>query len=256
MAHYYSLEGESRHEIVGKNGKTRPTDIRDARKLGLFPSVSTVKETGAAYNLVNWMLNLLLDQTIVKPFHPDEFEIDEYKKMVFSMYNRQKEAPALKGNEVHAIMDKWFIDGTDDGVYVPKVVALLGREFPGYTWWSEQSFVHPSGYAGRVDLWGRGADNKCVVVDFKTKDKEDIGSIAAYDDYKMQLVAYQKGLNLPDENTRRFNCFISVAKGFEGDCALVESKDLDKYWNMFNALFSFWKVKNGYDPSINYSNMC
>lgn len=247
MSHYYGLDGESRHDVVGANGKIRPTTVADARKLGLFPSVSTVKETGVSYGLLDWMMNLLLDQSIENPFHPHEYDsIEEYKKRIFSKYHQIKSQPAEKGNEIHSYMDEWYKSGKIvNEQYVTPVLECLNNKFgKDVIWVSEASFVSPLGYAGRVDLHSKTHN---IVVDFKTKDKEDIKSIKAYDDQKMQLSAYQEGLGLSKE-TKRYNCFISTAKGHEGECNLVEAKDHDKPWAMFLALFEFWKIRNNYDP--------
>ena len=38
--HWYDHTGESKYTIVGKNGKERPTTLRDARKHCYVPSVT------------------------------------------------------------------------------------------------------------------------------------------------------------------------------------------------------------------------
>ena len=40
--HWYQADGTPAYEIVGANGKMRPTTLRDARKLNLYPSVTTI----------------------------------------------------------------------------------------------------------------------------------------------------------------------------------------------------------------------
>ena len=40
--HWYTKDGEPMYTIVGANGVERNTTLRDARSLGLVPSVTTV----------------------------------------------------------------------------------------------------------------------------------------------------------------------------------------------------------------------
>ena len=40
--HWYTQEGEPMYTIVGANGKERNTTLRDAKKEGLVPSVTTI----------------------------------------------------------------------------------------------------------------------------------------------------------------------------------------------------------------------
>ena len=40
--HWYNKTGEAAYTIVGSNGKERNTNLRDARKHGYVPSVTTI----------------------------------------------------------------------------------------------------------------------------------------------------------------------------------------------------------------------
>ena len=55
--HWYTLEGKPLYTLVGKNGKERNTNLRDARKLNLVPSVTTILDVAAKPGLVNWQIN-------------------------------------------------------------------------------------------------------------------------------------------------------------------------------------------------------
>ena len=64
MSHWYDKDGSPRYEIEGKNG-LRPTTLRDARKHGWVPSVSTIwKDVVAAPGLVRWSEGLLFETTV------------------------------------------------------------------------------------------------------------------------------------------------------------------------------------------------
>ena len=40
--HWYTQEGEPMYTIIGANGRERNTTLRDAKTLGLVPSVTTI----------------------------------------------------------------------------------------------------------------------------------------------------------------------------------------------------------------------
>ena len=45
--HWYLPDGAPAYEIRGTNGKVRPVTLRDARKLNLLPSVTTIMQCAA-----------------------------------------------------------------------------------------------------------------------------------------------------------------------------------------------------------------
>ena len=55
--HWYDKAGQPRYTVIGANGNERPTTLRDARKDGLVPSVTTVMSVAAKPGLEAWKLN-------------------------------------------------------------------------------------------------------------------------------------------------------------------------------------------------------
>lgn len=245
--HFYDTQGNSCHELVGKNGKTRATTIKDARELGLFPSVSTIKELGIGQGLIMWMHDLLLQSVLKFPYHPEGQSEYEWRKQVMTDYAVAKGAAAKRGTEIHDKLDIYYTTGIidkEDEQFIVPVIKFVEERWPGVKWISEKSFVHPSGYAGRVDMHSLEG----IVLDFKTKDKDDLSKITTYDDHKLQLSAYQEGLNLP-AYTERYNLFVSTSPNTPGACKLIQSKEHDKWVRIFNTMFELWKLRNNYDPA-------
>lgn len=240
------------HTIVGKNGKERTTSIADARKLRLFPSVTTVMDVQAKPALIEWLQQELLAAAILQPYHPQEWEVDEWKKTVLAKMRVKGRKAAERGTEIHGKLDKFFVSGgfdveDVDNEYLVGAIKLIDDTFGLDGWVSEQSFSNTrAGFAGCVDLHH---PTKNIIIDFKTKDKEGLEGVKQYDDHKMQLAAYQMGLELPN-NTRRFNLFISVNEKTPGHCSLVECTEFERYKNMFYHLHMFWMEKNKYDPRL------
>lgn len=249
--HFYDKDGKSHHKIIGKNGKERTTSIRDARQLGLVPSVTTVMDVQAKPALIQWLQNELLQAAIDFPFHPEEYDEKFWRKQTLAKMKQKGEKAATRGTEIHDKLETYFKSGIvchKDKDYITESIKLIQESFPSYVWRSEESRTSKTfGFGGCVDLWGSNINNECVIIDFKTKDKTDIKDMVQYDDHKIQLAAYQKLLELP-ENTKRYNLFISVSEETPGLCKLVEASEFDKHWGMFAHLLEFWKLKNNYDP--------
>ena len=70
--HWYSKTGESAYTIVGSNGKERNTNLRDARKHGYVPSVTTILGVAAKPALENWKINQALNSALTLKKQDDE----------------------------------------------------------------------------------------------------------------------------------------------------------------------------------------
>ena len=62
--HWYDKEGEPAYTIIGANGKERNTTLRDAKSLGLVPSVTTIIGMIGKPALENWKINQALEASV------------------------------------------------------------------------------------------------------------------------------------------------------------------------------------------------
>ena len=62
--HWYTREGEPMYTIIGANGKERNTTLRDAKKEGLVPSVTTILSMIAKPSLENWKIDQALNSAL------------------------------------------------------------------------------------------------------------------------------------------------------------------------------------------------
>ena len=109
--------------------------------------------------------------------------------------------------------------------------------FGHQAWVAERAFAHEEGFGGKCDLHAQN-----LVVDIKTKDFTDPDKVDAYDEHLMQLSAYRVGLGMP--TARCANIFVS--RNVPGLVRVIEwdQADLDRGWQMFHSLLSFWQLKN------------
>lgn len=256
--HWYTLTGESAYEVKGANGKLRPTTLRDARKLNLVPSVTTVMSVQDKPALLNWKINQVLDAVVQTPYTMFDDE-QQWRAMVLRKSTEISRQAADYGSKIHDSIETHLKTGTSELAHLSQIVVdYLVENFPGFVWTAEDSFAHPLGFGGKIDLYGvRGGER--MVLDFKTKQKSagDIDDLKAYDDHHTQTAAYVKGLEdtkfekkLDYSKWKRYNLFI----GYEvTNCdlkftgmKLTESTDFEREWGMFEKLLEFWKLKNRY----------
>ena len=62
--HWYDREGEPRYTIIGTNGKERNTTLRDAKKEGYVPSVTTIIDILDKPSLNTWKINKALEASV------------------------------------------------------------------------------------------------------------------------------------------------------------------------------------------------
>ena len=81
--HWYARDGEPMYTIIGANGKERNTTLRDAKSIGLVPSVTTILGMVAKPALENWKLTqaikaaIDLDRGEQEPFDSCDFVIEQ-----------------------------------------------------------------------------------------------------------------------------------------------------------------------------------
>ena len=74
--HWYTQEGEPMYTIIGANGVERNTTLRDAKSLGLVPSVTTIIGMIAKPFLENWKIEQALSSAIKLKQKEDETDKD------------------------------------------------------------------------------------------------------------------------------------------------------------------------------------
>jgi hypothetical protein len=235
--HWYTKDGAPAYTIEGKTG-VRNTTLRDARKLGLLPSVTTINNMLSKAGLDTWKQQQVLLAALTLPRQPDEPEADWLARVMQDSKATGREA-AERGTAIHAVIEAYF-----DQVYMPEkppyldaVSKALLDAFGNQLWLSEKSFGHPLGFGGKCDLMAKSG----FVVDFKTKNA-DLDKVDVYFEHEMQLAAYREGLGVP--NAR---CAIVFVNGTTNQVKLIEVEEqkLQNGWECFQHLLRVYQIKNG-----------
>lgn len=253
--HWYTQDGKPMHTIIGKNGKERPTTLRDARKLQLVPSVTSVMNVMAAPGLDRWKTYQVLDaawnisQTLKSK--------KEWEKEVLEKSKEIGKEAAERGTQIHGYLEALYQGqqlSAEAREYAYPVAEVV-TEWSGYeclAWNAERTFSTDMGYGGTVDVYMKQTPHidtwdQPRVVDFKTKDfgpddKKPVG----YETHAMQLAAYRMGLGLEDAICA--NVFVS--RTHPGVIHLYEwaEEEIQRGWEMFQCCLGLWRALKRYEP--------
>lgn len=245
--HWYKPDGLPAYTIIGKNGKERNTTLRDARELGLYPSVTSILELEAAPALTNWMINQAALACITLPRLEGEDD-DSFIKRALDDSRQQAKKAAERGTYLHGLLETAIrpelrrdVPDSEAHIIAP-CLEWLDASFPNYTWHPERSFACVHGFGGKLDLYGEKGD-EAVILDWKFKDDIIPGKKLAYDNHSTQLGAYAYGLGRP--KARCVNLFISSS--IPGLIVPHEwsAADINCGWEVFSHLLAIWKLRRG-----------
>jgi hypothetical protein len=248
--HWYdSVTGEPRYFVVGANGKERPTTLRDARKHGWVPGVSTIQRQAAAPGLQMWKERQVLLAALTLPRIDGEPE-DAYLDRIIRDSGEQARKAAERGTQIHAAIQNYYETGfarSDTWPYVKGAKEALEKEFGEAAWICEHSFAHPLGFGGKTDLhinsWRR------LIGDAKTKEFDSVDDKKlAWDDHAIQLAAYREGLRMPDAVC--FNLFVSTTVPGLCHIHIWSEEEIQRGWKMFRSLLSYWQAKNKIEETV------
>ena len=129
--HWYDRTGAAVFEVPkAKGGGTRPTTIADARKLGLYPSVTTVLGVLDKPQLTDWKLSQVSNWCHGNPPQDNE-GVDSYARRATEGAFAQVTEAADLGTAIHSALEAHFKgeqvpEGYD--AYVYPVSCLIERE--------------------------------------------------------------------------------------------------------------------------------
>lgn len=253
--HFYERDASGtihpRHLVpmTSRPGELRPTRLADAKKNRWVASVTTIQGMLDKPGLNNWRIDEHL-KTVFELGSLEGFSLlDDFLRVIKSKTQEALDKAPQQGTDVHDSLEKFLKHGP---LSVPHEHEMVCREafksLSAYCgeqeWIAEKSFVHGSGYAGKVDL-----HSPAFVVDWKSKnsaDKWKPGKMA-YPEMAMQLAAYRVGLGL--DNARCANVFICLETG-EVEFYEWDPKELDKQFANFADLLRIWLRNAEYVPAV------
>ena len=207
MSHWYDSEGNPRH-FEGKDGKG--TTLREARKLDLYPSVTTIGQVVAKFALTNWLQEEAAMMAVAMLEDTPELSDRAWAKTVVAASKEKTLAKADAGTDIHDVLEKFQrgMDAAPEHHAMCNAVLELIEDKTGLDFFddlkAEERFCDTKhGYAGMCDL-----HNNEWIIDFKTKDTVS-PKTRGFPEQAEQLAAYRTGLLGVDSTARLANVFIS-----------------------------------------------
>ena len=239
--HWYGKDGSPQYTVKAKDGSDRPTTLRDARKLDLVPSVTTILKVAAKPGLEAWKLEQMLLSALTLPRTQNEQEKDFIARIVADSKETAKQA-AERGTRIHESVEKWLSGNHDveHPVIAKSVEDSINEYFGKQEWITEASFAN-YGYGGKVDIYSKDGEYG-VILDVKSKEFGPDDEVKAYDEHLIQLAAYANGLDI--RFPRCANVFVSSTSQGLVDIFEWSIEDVNRGVNMFNHLKEFWYLKN------------
>lgn len=250
-SHWYSLEGEACHQIPKAKGDgMRNVTVTDARKLGLFPSVTNILGVIAKPGLDKWKLQQVAKAAFNRP--PDGKESAEYftDRIIESAFDQVVDAADF-GSRIHDALEKIFEGEPVEEELQPYVQPTLDwKREKGLTFTHREiTLVNAGeGYAGRCDVIAKGKKGQLVILDYKTRKTKEGEKVTAYDGQGMQLAAYAVAHwgEAMLEKVTAANVFISTTE--PGRMEVCKHDDLVSEWHAFKAACLLWRKMKGFDP--------
>ena len=260
-SHWYFPDGTPLHEVPRADGKgERPTSLRDARKLGLFPSVTNVLGVISNPGLAAWKQEQAILAALTLPRHEDE-PLDDFARRVVTDMASEVKSAADRGSAVHAA-----IEGYAQGGWLPEDKEIARLFEPARQWFDAEVIqVHSVeiaagnpewGYAGRVDLVATlRSSGRPTVIDFKTqktrRDKAGNFKPLLHDTWPLQLEAYRQAVICRDKGLADA-AIASVVIGSTEPVPVVVKvwDDADKagFFRAFLAARDLWVWQKNYCP--------
>lgn len=195
-SHWYSRD---------TNGIIQPChdiDLRQARKIKAYPSITTILKERANPGLDTWKMNQIFDAVSKNARGIDENE-EQYRSRIAEIAGKTGKDAADFGTRLHDALDE-YPQMTMDADLKPYIEAF-GPSYHKHVKHrvaSEIMLADPDvGVAGRTDLIADTHEWGLAIIDYKTS-KFKRGKASFWDSYRVQLAfyakAYQKQLGLKD----------------------------------------------------------
>lgn len=250
--HWYTRKGEPMHTVIDRKGNERPTDLRDARKLDLLPSVTNVLGVIAKDALVQWKLENAVLSALTLPRAPGE-SLDSFAVRVAEDAKSRVGTAAEFGTAFHAGAERVARNPLD----------LDSRE-PLYEWlkvyrewfagrcervvFTERVLVSERyGYAGTADLCMVHKEHGLVLVDLKTQGVQEKRLPRIYGSWLYQLAAYRGVLGAP---CRLMNLVVNSRVPEPPVEHVWNEEESGAGWEVFQAAHLIWRNEKGYEPRI------
>ena len=234
----------------------RPTTLRDARKLGLLPSVTNVLGVINKPELTEWKMTQAVLAALTLPRKEGEGEDEFAKRVVEDSQSRVKTAVDF-GSAFHAgaerVAKTLEVDPADPYAAWLDLHRTWFQANCARLLWTERVLVNTElGYAGTADLLIEHQQHGLTLVDYKTQGLKPgpngrPSKPRAYGSWCQQLAAYRRAIGKP---MACLNLIVNSAEPSAPVEHLWSDEELRAGLESFEAALVIWRNDKGYDPRV------
>lgn len=248
--HWYKPDGQPMHHVAGAGGEMRPTTIRDARKLGLLPSVTNILGVIGKPELTAWLQEQAVLAALTLPRLPGEAE-NEFAKRVVADAQSVRDQAAAFGTEIHRGAERVALtmEVDDQNPVAPwlKKIRQWHQANCARLVWAERTLVNLDiGYAGTADLLIEHQKHGLTLVDIKTQGVKPGMQAKAYRTWCYQLAAYRAALGA---GVTCLNLMINSREAADPVEHRWSEDEMQRGWAAFLAAQTLWCIEKSYDPT-------
>lgn len=242
-SHWYTREGYPIHEVTAKDGSARATNVGDARKLDLLPSVTNIIGVLAKPGLDSWKQNQILMHSLTLPKIEGE-SVDDFAKRVSEDYYRSDQETMDLGSRVHAAIANYIQSARvlEDELKPYLMAYLEWIRVNNFTVESSEKTIVGPDYAGTYDLIVTDRMHHRVLVDIKTTTMK--GKLKGYDEWIMQLAAY----NAVTKCDGIANLVLDKGEPGRWEALHYTREEQSRAAQLFSYAKEIWKIQKKYDP--------
>lgn len=254
-SHWYDAMGNPVHQVPYKDkkraGELRNTTLKDARELGLVPSVTNMLNVIANPALQEWKMQQLLLAALTLPRNQGESE-EEWVDRIITDSESFTAKTADLGHKIHDAIEEYLVNGTVTND------PLIKNQMDMFYQWGDANIgtvigtefnVVGNGYAGRVDLSCvlQGSSNP-TIIDFKTRSKYR-GKLAVRQQDLWQLCGYRFAM----EDRHKYDIASVIIDRDDPSVPHVHvwtPDDIDRGTQVFLNARSLWHSINNVDLDV------
>lgn len=243
LSHFYQPDGTLVAHVPNKSKPgTHETTIRDARLLGLYPSVTTILSLLNKPMLNDWRIKQGVEAALASPGSP----VDALVKAADYKANQAAEM----GTAIHGLISDYLKGEPESGLNATARLVVRGFK-PWYEMSglvceeSEMSFVSEEhGWAGTIDFKG-WLNGKRIIADWKSQDAETEAEAHFHEpEYPLQFAGYAVGAGLQDHERWTF----VVSRTRPGAVFTKKWEEPERWDRAFGWLANLWFELKNYDP--------
>jgi hypothetical protein len=218
-------------------------DLREAKKFGYLPSVTTVLKILPQDNLAKWKAEQVCIAAFSTPRLPDEPDAT-FIARVMAFADEEARNAADVGTRRHDIIERFncgetIYPGNPDLPFIQPYIEWWGAKVRRVISCEQVVANLQMGYAGKLDILCEMEDGSVAVVDIKNRKRT-----GTYPNDLAQLAAYQSAVGDADRS-------ISVVLGTQSPSILVKEwseAETEDGWETFTLCLALWKKVKNYWP--------